>query len=183
MKRMKNLKKGAAAVILMTIAFANAQDNEQKALDHSKMEMDGMNMDGMQMTPEFSNENIANAYEYYEQIKDALVGSNPGDAQKGATILNDALSKIEGSDAALSASKKLAASDDIKQQRKAFSELGNAMEPLLKVYLKSGKIYKDFCPMALGKGAYWLSSIEDIRNPYYGAQMLGCGKVTEVLEK
>ncbi|HEA23674.1 hypothetical protein LCGC14_1512350 [marine sediment metagenome] len=178
---MQNLKLSVAAVTLLLFSFANAQDNEKKAHDHSKMDMDSM--DGMQMAPEFNDENLANAYGHYEHIKDALIGSNPGDAQKGGTMLNDALANIDGSDAALSASKKLTGSDDLKSQRKAFAELSSAMEPLLAGKLESGKIYKDFCPMALGKGAYWLSSTEDIRNPYYGDKMLSCGKVTEVIEK
>jgi len=180
---MQNLKLSVAAVTMLLFSFANAQDHEKMAHDHNKMDMDGMDMDGMQMAPEFNDENLTNAYEHYEHIKDALVGSNPGDAQKGGTMLNDALANIDSSDAALSASKKLAGSKDLKSQRKAFAELSNAMEPLLTGKLESGKIYKDFCPMALGKGAYWLSSTEDIRNPYYGSQMLTCGKVAEVIEK
>ena len=56
------------------------------------------------------------------------------------------------------------------------------MEGILRGHVKSGKIYKDFCPMAFGNGAHWLSSIEDIRNPYYGANMINCGKVAEVIE-
>ena len=36
--------------------------------------------------------------------------------------------------------------------------------------------------MAFKEGAYWLSSIEDIRNPYYGARMLNCGKIEEVIQ-
>ncbi|MGY8915099.1 MAG: DUF3347 domain-containing protein, partial [Flavobacteriales bacterium] len=78
---------------------------------------------------------------------------------------------------------KIASSDNLKSQRKAFSDLSNEMENLLRGTITSGKIYKDFCPMALNGGAYWLSAIKDIRNPYYGAQMISCGKVTEVIEK
>ncbi len=143
--------------------------------DHSKMEM-------KQIALEFSDENVASAYEHYEHIKNDLVGSNPGDAKKGAGMLNEALEKIEGSNTALSASQKIADSDNLKAQRKAFSDLSNETETLLKGTITSGKIYKDFCPMALNGGAYWLSAIKDIRNPYYGAQMLSCGKVTEVIQ-
>lgn len=97
-------------------------------------------------------------------------------------MLNEALGKIEGSEAALSASQKIAVSDDLKVQRMAFSDLSNEMETLLRGNITSGKIYKDFCPMALNGGSYWLSAIKDIRNPYYGAQMLSCGKVTEIVK-
>ncbi|MEY8021323.1 DUF3347 domain-containing protein [Muriicola sp. SD30] len=173
---MKNLKNGISALLVLTFTFSYAQEKIKLNHDHSKMEM--------KQTPlEFSNENLANAYEHYEHIKNDLVGSNPGDAQKGAVMLNEALEKVEGSDAALVASQKIASSDNLDRQRKTFSDLSNEMENLLRGTITSGKLYKDFCPMALKGGAYWLSAIEDIRNPYYGAKMLSCGKVTEVLEK
>jgi len=38
------------------------------------------------------------------------------------------------------------------------------------------KLYEQFCPMYDG-GTAWLSTKEEIRNPYYGSQMLKCGKV------
>jgi Cu(I)/Ag(I) efflux system membrane fusion protein len=31
------------------------------------------------------------------------------------------------------------------------------------------------------KGAYWLSEIEEIRNPYFGEKMLSCGETIESL--
>jgi len=173
---MKNLKNGVAALLMLGATMSYAQHEIELNHDHSKMEM-------KQIILEFSNENVANAYEHYEHIKNDLVSSYPGDAQKGAVMLNEVLEKIEGADAALSASQKIADSDKLKAQRKAFSNLSNEMETLLRGNITSGKIYKDFCPMALKGGAYWLSAIKDIRNPYYGAQMLSCGKVTEVIEK
>jgi len=33
-----------------------------------------------------------------------------------------------------------------------------------------------FCPMAFEKGASWLQLGEELRNPYYGAEMLNCGE-------
>jgi Cu(I)/Ag(I) efflux system membrane fusion protein len=32
------------------------------------------------------------------------------------------------------------------------------------------------------KGAYWLSETEEIRNPYFGDVMLGCGETKEILK-
>lgn len=172
---MKNLKNGFSALLVLTLSFSYAQEKIKLNHDHSKMEM-------KQTLLEFSDENVTNTYAHYEHVKNVLVGSNPGDAQKGAEMLNEALSKVEGSGMALLASQKIAATDNLKLQRKAFSELSNEMETLLRGKITSGKLYKDFCPMALNGGAYWLSSIKDIRNPYYGAQMLSCGKVAEVIE-
>lgn len=39
-----------------------------------------------------------------------------------------------------------------------------------------------FCPMALdGSGAFWLRETDDVRNPYFGADMFGCGEPRETL--
>lgn len=173
---MKNVKIAATlALCIVGVSFSYAQEKIKLNHDHSKMEM-------AQNVPGFNDENIANVYEHYEHLKNDLVNSNPGDAQKAAVMLGEALEKIEGSDEALAISKNLAGSNDLKVQRKIFSQLNMPMESMVRKNLKSGKIYKAFCPMALGNGAYWLSSIEPIRNPYYGANMLSCGKVTEVIE-
>jgi len=177
MANLKNLKISIATLLFTTAAFTYAQEKHKMDHDHSKMDMTGM-----KMAPEFDNGNIADVYRHYEHIKNDLVGSNSGDAQEGAVILNSVLEKIKGSEAALTASKRIANSYDLKVQRKAFSHLSNEIEGLLSGHITSGKIYKDFCPMAFGSGAQWLSSIEDIRNPYYGANMINCGKVAEVIE-
>lgn len=174
---MKYFKISIATLLFTTASFTYAQEKHKMDHDHSKMDVTGM-----KMTPEFNDGNIAEVYEHYEHIKNDLVGSNSGDAQKGAVMLNSALEKIQGSEAALTASKRIANSYDLKVQRKAFFQLSNEIEGLLRGHIKSGKIYKDFCPMAFGNGAHWLSSIEDIRNPYYGANMINCGKVVEVIE-
>lgn len=174
---MKNLKIRIATLLLTTVTVAYGQEKHKMDHDHSKMDVTGM-----KMTPEFNDLTFAAVYEHYEHIKNDLVGSNSGDAQKGAIMLIDALEKIKGSEVALRASKRIANSFDLKAQRKAFAELSDAVEGLIRGHIKSGKVYKDFCPMAFGSGAHWLSSIEDIRNPYYGANMINCGKVAEVIE-
>jgi hypothetical protein len=33
-----------------------------------------------------------------------------------------------------------------------------------------------------GKGADWLSKEKEIKNPYYGSQMLNCGSVEETIK-
>lgn len=47
-----------------------------------------------------------------------------------------------------------------------------------------GPLYQIFCPMAFDyKGAVWLQRDEEIRNPYFGSAMLGCGEVNKQLAK
>lgn len=41
-------------------------------------------------------------------------------------------------------------------------------------------LYEVFCPMAFNnKGASWLQTDKQVRNPYFGAQMLSCGEVKQ----
>ena len=178
---MKNLMKSVAAMLLMAGSLGFSQETAKMDHDHSKMDMGDMNMDDMQMPPEFNNDNLAKAYAHYEQIKIAFVGSNSKDVKIGATMLSTSLKKVVGSEAASKAVKDIEIAEDLNSQRIAFSALSDEMVILVKGNLKSGMIYQDFCPMALGKGAFWLSSEKEIQNPYFGNKMLKCGSVKEVI--
>ena len=130
--------------------------------------------------PQFKDEKAKNVYQHYIHLKTALVKSDVKEAKAGAEALNKAFSSagnIKG--AALAA--KIASSADLKAQRNNFDVLSAEVEAFIrKAGLKSGKVYKQYCPMAKsGDGAYWLASESEVNNPYYGDQMLHCGEVTE----
>ncbi|TBX70318.1 DUF3347 domain-containing protein [Flavobacterium silvisoli] len=67
------------------------------------------------------------------------------------------------------------------KQRKAFKELSKNIQELITTLGTSQKLYVDFCPMYEG-GSTWISESKEIKNPYYGAQMLTCGKIKETIE-
>ena len=69
---------------------------------------------------------------------------------------------------------------NIKHQREHFQELSNDMYDLLKQVGTSQTVYKDSCPMVK---AIWISEKKEIFNPYYGKDMLTCGKVQETIER
>ncbi len=72
---------------------------------------------------------------------------------------------------------------DIKKQRDHFTTLSKDMYSLIKVSKFETPVYYQFCPMAnSGKGANWLSKDNTIKNPYYGSQMLSCGKTVETIK-
>ncbi len=74
--------------------------------------------------------------------------------------------------------------DDIEEQRELFRLISNEMiQWASSTQSVSSKLYVQFCPMANNnKGAKWLSSEEQIRNPFYGDVMLKCGSIVEVIE-
>lgn len=124
-----------------------------------------------------SNQKL-NLTEYYN-LKDALVSSNEINAQKAAKSL---LENSNYGKEINAVSEKIANSNDLEMQRIAFEELSIMLYEKIKNKASGETIYKQFCPMAFdGKGAFWLSNEEKIMNPYYGDQMLHCGKVIETL--
>ena len=73
---------------------------------------------------------------------------------------------------------------NISTQRIAFAAFNDAFYISLKAFgLHHGTVYYQYCPMANGdKGAFWLSNIENIENPYFGDDMLKCGETRETLD-
>jgi Cu(I)/Ag(I) efflux system membrane fusion protein len=73
---------------------------------------------------------------------------------------------------------------DIEQLRKAFQSVSVTMIEMTNSFAPLGKtIYVQHCPMAdNNKGADWLSSEKEIKNPYFGSSMLKCGEVTKEIK-
>ena len=60
--------------------------------------------------------------------------------------------------------------------------LSKNMYASIKVSKQETPTYYHHCSMANnGKGADWLSKENAIKNPYYGSQMLSCGKTIETI--
>ncbi|MBF4491561.1 DUF3347 domain-containing protein [Flavobacterium sp. MR2016-29] len=67
---------------------------------------------------------------------------------------------------------------NIAHQREHFVLMSKDINDLVATFGTDQKLYQDFCPMAdEGKGAIWISEVKDIKNPYYGSEMLTCGSV------
>jgi copper chaperone CopZ len=75
--------------------------------------------------------------------------------------------------------KSISSTKDIKKQRESFKSLSKNTYELIKVSKLSEPVYYEYCPMA---DANWLSKESSIKNPYYGSQMLSCGKVVETIK-
>jgi Cu(I)/Ag(I) efflux system membrane fusion protein len=75
----------------------------------------------------------------------------------------------------------IAKAENLEEQRTHFIALSDVMIDLAKTFQSPGeKLFVQFCPMANdNNGAFWLSLQDEVRNPYYGDQMLTCGEVRE----
>jgi len=128
----------------------------------------------------------------YLQLKDDLVDSDATSAMQAAKKASAKISNIDTAelDKMLTSHFKviqdkfraISASEDIEAQRENFIALSQNMIALVSNFDEIEEIYIQRCPMANNnKGATWLSRNKEIRNPYFGEQMLGCGETIQSL--
>ena len=83
--------------------------------------------------------------------------------------------KAAGHPDAARAATPLQTAKTITEARGAFEKVSGLITPWAKKHKLNG-ITLAYCPM---KKAYWLQAKGDLRNPYYGAEMLECGVVED----
>ncbi|MEO6852226.1 MAG: DUF3347 domain-containing protein [Mucilaginibacter sp.] len=131
----------------------------------------------------------------YLGVKNALIVSNNENTKSKAKELLDMIGAVPV--AQLTAEQKtiwaaytdklqfdsrhISESAAIDHQREHFASLSKNMFELVKgLKMNAITLYEQYCPM---KKATWLSETAAIKNPYFGNQMLTCGKTTETLNK
>lgn len=148
------------------------------------------------------NQSYATLLNAYFGLKDALVASDTAKASAAALSLvaaSDSLkvNEIKGDSTGViketavnftgtikSSAQALMAEKDIKAKRREFEMIADAMWSLTRTVRYDGqKVYWQYCPMAFNnKGAYWMSNEREIKNPYFGSEMLNCGSVEDSLD-
>ncbi len=133
------------------------------------------------------------ALQPYFKMKDAFVDSDVIQVSVLANAIVDKLKIIETNDlgkmekAHISKSIEMldaiSSSSDLEKQREYLVVLNENMVALvMNIKELSEVLYVQKCPMAnSNKGAIWLSSEKEIRNPYYGDAMLTCGSVIKTI--
>lgn len=154
-------------------------------------------------TPDYTSvagplkEQIKSVIDSYLKLKDNLVASDAQKAQEDAKAVLAAADKVDvsalqGEQKAFAEEKlgevkqsasKIAEATDLAAQRGQLELLSEATFALTKAFGASDQtLYYQHCPMAMdNQGAYWLSSNQEIRNPYFGEQMLKCGSTEETI--
>lgn len=140
---------------------------------------------------------LVSVFENYFALKDAFVKSDGKSASTLAKELQikinavkmDKLSQEEHAvwmkelSSLKSNIEKISATTSLEKQRMAFMDLSASFYDLIKVSKQEYTIYYQNCPMFNdGKGANWLSKEKAVKNPYYGSQMLTCGKSVETIK-
>ncbi|SFZ94776.1 Protein of unknown function [Flaviramulus basaltis] len=175
---MKNLKMSIAAMLLLAVSFTNAQEKEKMNMDHGKMNMDKMK--------DAKAEVVLNDY---FMMKDALVGDDTKKAAQAGTKLMASLKAFDMTKYSKEDQKELIdiiedatehaehiSKSPMEHQREHFKTLSKDITDMVAITGTSSKLYEQFCPM-YDKGSAWLSTSNDVRNPYLGKKMPSCGKV------
>lgn len=130
----------------------------------------------------------------YLTIQEALAADQETQVAKEAKALLSAISQLSQNKSAPRKWKdlvddlrvsgtKLKKSEDIKDQRAAFSSFTQSLIVAMKSVGTSKKVNEVSCSMAFGGlGGTWLQKPGDIANPYFGASMLRCGEVKKSYE-
>lgn len=185
-------------------------EGSKVALAHDHSAMEGMSNQGSsnqsamssedmsnQMDPEF-REQLQEVYEAYILMKNAFVASDATVIQSRAKEVGSALQAVDMELLSGESHMKwmqfletlnteissISGTLDLPNQRKAFSVFNNAFYKAVKTFgLLDDTVYYQYCPMANSdQGAYWLSEIKEIKNPYFGEEMLSCGETRETFE-
>jgi len=175
---------------------------EVKSDDHSKMNHDNSDghHDNNTSTTNDGRDIDANTHknattspiiDAYIQIKNGLVATEKAATAQGGTALLTAFSKFDMTalkgdthkeymeiyESAKEQAEHIVKSP-IDHQREHFETLSTDITDLIALLGTEKTLYQDFCPMANNnKGAYWISEVKDIKNPYFGDKMMKCGSV------
>ncbi len=132
-------------------------------------------------------------FDNYFSVKDALVQTDGASASTKSAELLLAINSVKMEmlemnvhmvwmkvlDKLKTDAENISKNKDVAKQRDQFNSLTKNIYALLKVSKVNQTIYYDYCPM---KDANWLSKESAIKNPYYGSQMMSCGKTVETIK-
>lgn len=133
---------------------------------------------------------------HYYHVQFALTNDDATEAGSGGKMMAEAIAKVDKS--AMTADQKALyekneadlkehaehiSKSKIDHQREHFEKMSEDVYDLVKGFGAGKPVYKTFCPMAFdNKGAYWISTGTDVKNPYFGKEMPTCGEVQEVIK-
>jgi hypothetical protein len=185
---MNNFKKSIAATLLLVVSFTNAQEKEKMEHNHGAMKMDHSKM--MNKKSDAKAEAILSDY---FMLKDALVADDSKKAAQAGLKLEASLKAFDKSNYTKEAQKELIdiiedaieqaqhiAKSPIGHQREHFKTLSKDVSDMVTITGTKSTLYEQFCPM-YDKGSAWLSTSNEVRNPYYGSKMLKCGKIQKTI--
>jgi len=123
-------------------------------------------------------------YQHYVHLTTALINSDSNEAKIAGAAIEAGAKELPQAAAIAQSAQQVAQAPTLEAQRAQYMALSNNIITLIKnTGLNSGELYVDFCPMANnGKGAQWIAASKEIKNPYYGDEMMTCGEVKDTIK-
>lgn len=175
-------------VVALLAACSNSQSGNTESGDSHEGHNHGTEEHSSTQTSSPASVNLKDdklnaVYQHYIHLTTALTKEDATEAKVASAAIEAGAKEIEGGASIASAAAKITSAEDIENQRREYSTLSNDFISLVKKSgLNSGELYVDYCPMALNdEGAYWISNVKEIKNPYFGEKMLKCGEVKETI--
>lgn len=167
-------------------------DREAKIAENTKSKEEMPKTETNNMSSK-NDSQLKSIFDNYFLLKDALVQTDAKTAAQNASTLLSAINTVKMEKLQteehlvwMKVLKNLTAdtnsilnTQDIEKQRNVFNSLSKSVYELIKVAKPTEAVYYQYCPM---KKMNWLSKENTIKNPYYGAMMLSCGRVVETIK-
>jgi len=195
----------AGVLSVLGLGLSACQSNEQKSASRTEQTEGAGNTATAQVVevPDFASvdggvkDQVGAVYEAYLRMKDHLVAGKGDAAQASAQKVVDALSQVDVTK--LTSEQKaffdqhagrvkqhaqaLAGSSSVEEQRSQLDMFSTSTYALVKAFKAHDEtLYLQHCPMAnKDQGGHWISQTSEVRNPYFGDQMLKCGETRETL--
>ena len=186
---MKTVKRSLGTIALATTMIVTISCKDEKKVEEAAPVETEIN-DNQVMSKNTSQDLKAEAIlSDYFNLKNALVADDNKKGKELGLALTKSLQELDVSSFSDSEQNELKdiiedanehaehiGESDINHQREHFKILSKDITDMVAITGTKVTLYEQFCPMYDG-GSAWLSTKEEVRNPYYGSQMLTCGKV------
>jgi len=166
-------------------------DEEMKTMESSNKDA---NTSDLTDVPETFKAQLGELVNDYLKMKDAFVASDEKQVEAKAKTVLSSLNKIDMTLLKGNAHVEwmnllkyieenlngIVTMKGIEMKRSHFSIVSNKLIEAIDMFgiASDQPVYLEFCPMAFdNKGAFWISTDKEIRNPYFGDKMLTCGEV------
>lgn len=188
-----NFKIDSAMQILARPSMMNPERPAEKETEKKEEEV----IEKVEVNKEFLA-SLSPIISEYLKLKEALVEEKPQLAIQSANSMREFMKKVgsetlkgeakstwdELSRQIIAPLESMADISDINAQRRLFDPISEKFARLILSFRHTMEhpMYLFFCPMAFdNRGAYWLEPTDDLRNPYFGHEMLKCGELVETI--
>lgn len=158
---------------------------EMNASTETENNLDEIAWDEIQL----NHKDLKEILQFYLQLKEALANDDQNEAISIAQnfqreLKSMPIEEVQAKKVIQNLVNEVANSKKMEDARQYFQYLSDVLIALAEQENPLNEtLYVQFCPMADNdQGAFWLSTEEEIKNPYYGSMMLKCGSVEQELK-